>query len=155
MSRTVIAFEVIGEPKPQGSKRAVPIYRGGVPVMKDGRTLTRVIEDNPKLAQWRQEVAHAVRAIYDGPLITGPVQLRLCFGRPRPKSHYGSGRNAGVLKRLAPKYPTSRPDTIKLARAIEDALTGVLWRDDSQIVVHYLEKVYDSHFHVVVEVKLL
>jgi Holliday junction resolvase RusA-like endonuclease len=37
-------------------------------------------------------------------------------------------------------YPTSRPDLLKHIRALEDALTGVVWRDDSQIIEQHLEK---------------
>jgi Holliday junction resolvase RusA-like endonuclease len=36
----------------------------------------------------------------------------------------------------------TRPDVLKLARAAEDALTGIVWRDDSQIVHETLAKVY-------------
>jgi Holliday junction resolvase RusA-like endonuclease len=31
---------------------------------------------------------------------------------------------------------------LKLARAVEDALTGVLWRDDAQIAIEQLSKHY-------------
>jgi hypothetical protein len=33
-----------------------------------------------------------------------------------------------------------RPDVLKLARAIEDAITGVIWVDDSQIIDEHLYK---------------
>jgi Holliday junction resolvase RusA-like endonuclease len=37
-----------------------------------------------------------------------------------------------LKNRLNPRHIT-RPDADKLVRAVADALTGVLWRDDSQI----------------------
>lgn len=151
-----IQFQVIGRPATQGSKRAMPIYRkGGQPVMKDGRMLTRVVEDNPRLADWRRQVALAARDEYDGPLLECPIQLCLHFERPRPKGHYGTGRNAGKLKEAAPFYPTSRPDLGKLTRAVEDALTGVLYRDDSQIVYLVLTKGWGQVFSVEVSVAAL
>jgi Holliday junction resolvase RusA-like endonuclease len=34
------------------------------------------------------------------------------------------------------------PDVLKLCRATEDALNGVVWRDDSRNVCMHIEKVY-------------
>ena len=149
-----IEFVVFGEPKPQGSKRAVPIRRkGGAIVMGKHGPMTRVIDDNPQTKAWRQEVAQVASQAYAGPLLTGPVALTLLFHRPRPKSHFGTGRNAGRLKASAPEHPTTRPDTLKLARAVEDALTGVIWRDDSQVVRQSLEKRYGERFRVYVKIE--
>jgi crossover junction endodeoxyribonuclease RusA len=143
----MILFTVIGQPKPQGSKIPQVIYgRDGKPVVKDGRVLTRVRDDNPNTKDWRYLVARTAQEEYDGELLTGPIRLSITFERPRPKSHYGTGRNAGKLKQKAPTYPTTKPDTVKLTRAVEDALTGVIWKDDSQVVVHELEKVYGERY---------
>jgi len=153
MAGTIIEFDVVGEPATQGSKIEHVIRgKGGKPVIKNGRALTTIREDNPRLAVWRQEVAHAASVAYTGPLFIGAVRLTLDFQRPRPKNHYGTGRNAGTLKASAPKYPTGRPDTIKMARAVEDALTGVVYVDDSQAVAHLLTKAYGRFgVHVMVE----
>jgi Holliday junction resolvase RusA-like endonuclease len=151
-----IAFAVFGEPKPQGSKRSQLIRRkGGQVVMRDGQPLSRVRDDNPKTAEWKQQVAYAARQVYDGPLLTGPLSVTFLFFRPRPKAHFGSGRNSALLKPSAPEWPIPRPDTLKLARAVEDALTGVLWQDDSQVVEHRLLKSYGEHFRVEVEVQIM
>ncbi len=60
-------------------------------------------------------------------LWTGPVTLKLIFLQTRPKNHYGTGRNAGILKDSSPEYPVMQPDMDKLNRAIGDALTGIVW----------------------------
>ena len=136
-----IEFVVFGEPKPQGSKRAMPIRRkGGAIVMGKNGPMTRVVDDNPQTKAWRQEVAQVANNAYWGPLLTEAVALTLIFERPRPQSHFGTGRNAGRLKASAPEHPTTRPDTLKLARAVEDALTGVVWRDDSQVAVDVVQR---------------
>lgn len=75
-------------------------------------------------------------------LWTDPVLLTLVFYRPRPKGHFGTGRNAGRLKDSAPDYPTIMPDLTKLIRATEDGLTGVIWKDDSQVVAQQTFKLY-------------
>ncbi len=148
-----ITFEVVGQPATQGSKVEQVIRgRGGNPIIKNGRALTTIREDNPRLAQWRQEVAHAARQVYDGPLILGPVSLWLAFVRPRPKGHFGTGRNAAKRKPLAPEYPTTKPDLSKLTRAVEDALTKVVWYDDSQVVELHVTKRYGEYFSVTVSI---
>lgn len=135
----------------------MPILRkGGVPVMKGGRALTRAIEDNADLRHWRQQVASLAAEQMGGePLWDGAVSLCLRFLRPRPKSHFGTGKNASKLKASADPHPIQRPDTVKLTRAVEDALTGVVWRDDSQVVHHELDKCWGERFELRVTIRHL
>jgi Holliday junction resolvase RusA-like endonuclease len=67
------------------------------------------------------------------PLTTGPIELCLCFFLEHPKSHYRAGKFKHLLKSDAPLLHTIKPDLTKLVRAVEDALTGVIWKDDSQV----------------------
>ena len=62
---------------------------------------------------------------------------------PRPRAHYGTGRNANRLKDSAPLWHDKRPDVDKLARAVLDAITesGTL-RDDCQVVALSARKRY-------------
>lgn len=114
-----VRITVIGRPRPAGSKRA---YNG------------HVVHDNPRIEMWMQEVRSAAAKEYgSAPLIEDPVELSAVFYFARPKCHYGSGRNAGVLKSSAPAEMTNTPDLCKLIRAVEDALTKTVWKDDSQI----------------------
>jgi len=76
--------------------------------------------------------------------LEGPLLLELTFWIPRPKGHYGSGKNAAVVKAGAPFAPTVKPDLLKLTRAVEDALTGIVYRDDSQITSETLQKAYTT-----------
>ena len=82
-------------------------------------------------------------------------EVEFVFHRRRPKGHFGSGRNAGVVKASAPAHPTSRPDVLKLARAAEDALTGIVWHDDAAIVDERLRKVWGDREGCTVTVRLL
>ena len=66
-------------------------------------------------------------------LWAAPVYVQLDFYLSRPKSHYGTGRNAQKIKESAPSWP-GRPDVDKLARAVLDALTGLVIADDSTVV---------------------
>lgn len=151
-----ISFTVQGVPAPQGSKIPQAIYnREGKPVMKNGRVITVVRNDSPKLDSWRGMVAWAARQVHGGPPVDGPVRMIVCFKRPRPKGHYGSGKKDTVLKASAPAYPTSRPDSVKLLRAVEDALTGIAWRDDSQVVHHDVRKVWGDRHETIVTIETL
>jgi Holliday junction resolvase RusA-like endonuclease len=133
---------VPGIARTAGSKRAFPIYRG-----KKGeeRTFTghvAIVDDaGAKGKQWRHDVQWMCRAKYSGPPEQGAIRLSLRFVSVRPKCHH---RASGAVKDDAPLRPTTKPDLLKLARSIEDALTGILWVDDAQIVTEHLEKEYGS-----------
>lgn len=137
-----IRFTVYGQPKTAGSKRA--FYKAG---MKHAR----VVEDNEKSREWKGAVADAAAQAYCLPLLDGAIRLTLTFFRPRPKGHYGK---SGV-RASADKYPTTKPDVLKLARAVEDAITGVIWRDDAQIVVEVLAKEFGEPARVEIEIQPL
>ena len=149
---------VVGEPVTQGSKRSyVPRHPStGQPYYKNGRIVSAVVEDNKEaLASWRSLVADAARKHVGGcPHFErgSPLHLAIAFLKPRLKGHFGTGRNAGRLKSSAPDYPTTKPDLLKLARAVEDAMTGIVYVDDSQIVRESLEKLYSNTWGAIVTV---
>lgn len=124
----MISFTVAGIPAPQGSKT---------------RTRWGVREDNPATKPWRSAVAWEATAAMKGiAQLAGPVHLHAQFYFPRPKSHYGTGRNAEALKESAPDYCSTTPDIDKLLRAIGDAITGIIVRNDSQIASLSARKLY-------------
>ncbi len=140
---STIEFFVPGVPAPGGSKTAYPLKRkDGKPVMKNGRPVIRMVDDSKHGRQWRQTVTAFAVAAYRGPPIEGPLHLVVTFTMPRPQGHFGTGRNAGKLRLSARPFPTTKPDLTKLLRATEDACTGILWRDDSQVVRTDMRKVY-------------
>lgn len=111
--------EVPGVPIPQGSMRAV-VARDGTP---------RVFGDNPQTRPWRELVAWAARQVWVGAPTPAAVEVRIGFVMPRPKS-------------ARRKRPTVKPDLDKLVRACLDALTGVVWVDDAQVVSVMASKRY-------------
>lgn len=121
-----------GIPQQQGSKRHV------------GRGV--MIETNKNLKSWRIDAIAAIQQAMrdqDWDMATGAVTVTADFWFPRPKSHYGTGKNADRLKDSAPRHKTSAPDLDKLQRALGDALTqsGAI-RDDSLIVAWIAGKPY-------------
>jgi len=131
-----LSFVVYGDPKPAGSKRA---FR-----TKTGKTVV-VDTSGSSGYRWRMAVREAALAAVEEepeslPLFpTEPLKVTMAFRFERPKGHYNKH---GALRNSAPYYHIVRPDVLKLARAVEDALTGIVWRDDSQIVCENLMKTY-------------
>lgn len=141
---TVSVF-VPGIPKPGGSKRAFINQ-------KTGRAI--VTEDCKGSKDWRTAVRFAAAEVFASPLF-GPLEVAFRFYMPRPRGHYGSGRNAGLVRESAPKFPAFRPDVTKLVRSTEDALKGVAWLDDSQIVRQAASKDYSEKLGAQIEVTAL
>jgi Holliday junction resolvase RusA-like endonuclease len=141
---TPIVFEIHGRAQTAGSKKAFPFQR------KDGSLGATVVDDNPKGREWKKQVGWAAAAAR-GPigLLEGPLSVEFVFELLRPSSHFGKN---GVLP-SAPQYPVTRPDLLKRARAVEDALIGVLYRDDSQIVRELLVKKFGDCDRLTVRVE--
>lgn len=121
----IICFFVPGIPQTKGSTKSFFI-----------RTLNRVVttNDNVKNKQWAKAVSSVAHRHKPKSLIVGPVKLVLKFALPIPK----------YLRRNALIAHLKKPDLSKLTRSVEDALTGIIYRDDSQIISGVQEKVY-SH----------
>lgn len=132
------SFFVAGVPVPKGSAKAF---------MNKGMKFPVVVQDNAeKQKPWASAVAYTAQQAGVEYIERGPVALGVVFYMQRLGSHFGTGKNAGVLKPSAPTYHTAKPDLDKLLRCIKDSLTGVAWKDDSQVaVVLKLEKVYGDY----------
>jgi Holliday junction resolvase RusA-like endonuclease len=63
--------------------------------------------------------------------VEGGLVVKIDFALQRPKS---------LPKKVT--YHTKRPDLDNLAKAIKDAMTGIVYRDDSQIVSMTVSKHY-------------
>lgn len=84
-----------------------------------------MIESSKYLKPWREHVARTARALGHTRPLPGAAAVDLMFVMPRPKS----------LPKSRPTPPaTKRPDVDKLARGILDALHGLTWLDDSNVV---------------------
>jgi Holliday junction resolvase RusA-like endonuclease len=131
VDREICTVAVSGVPRPGGSKRAFLNKRTGrIAIVDMGGAPTK---------RWRSLVAAAAVGVIDAPL-TGPLAVDVVFILPRAKDHY---RKSG-LRETAPVLPTKRPDATKLWRSTEDALTGILWVDDAQIVTQTVSKIYED-----------
>ena len=117
-----ISFTVSGHAKPKGSMRAF---------MPKGARYPILTSSNASLKDW-EHVVRSVAQDFTNAYTTGPVRVRLRFNLPRPKS----------LSAKVSRPHTKRPDVDKLARAVLDALTGVIFKDDSQVYCLIATKMY-------------
>lgn len=149
----VITFTVFGEPVGAGSKNSfVPIdRRTGQPFRKNGRIIVNTVDTADERGKpWSEAVKSAARAAMgDRPiLVREPCALVVMFFMPRPKSHFGSGANAGKIRlRAMNEEHIKAPDATKLVRRLEDALTGIVWHDDSAVVHQRVGKFYAHHLY--------
>ncbi len=114
-------------PVAQKRARAAKIA-GHASIYKD----TSQEKEERKLEAWIAELM--LREGYEKFLADIPLYLRLKVYLPRPKSHFGTGRNARKLKKSAPIRPTTKPDLDNLLKHFKDVASGVIWHDDRQIV---------------------
>ena len=144
----VIAFYVRGLPRTQGSVRAVTNRGTGRAMVVQGSSK----EAQNGLSSWREAIAAEGRTWCDAhpafvPLDGLPLQLKLTFTLARPKSAPKTRRTWPVGARSG--------DIDKLARAVLDALTGVLFTDDSQVVGLVTSKDYGTTPGLAVALRVL
>lgn len=108
------------------------------------------VYDPPKVKQFKRILRSLAVSQYTRPPLLGPLSVSLTFYRPVQKSISQSERE----RRLSNKSkPVVKPDTDNYIKATLDALNGVLWNDDSQIVKITGEKRYSDHPKITVSVK--
>lgn len=139
----MVRFTVNGRAEPAGSKKAVPTRRDWqrVPGVR-----WSVVDANANAAGWKNTVAGVAKVAmveclgWDPQLLEGALYACFDFVRERPKSHLLSdGFAISAAGRQFPE-PISKPDLLKLARGVEDAMTEIVYPDDSQIVGEFLWK---------------
>lgn len=141
MNDPFLSFFAYGEPAPGGSKSVFPMFRG---TGDDKKFLFNKVTDagGEKTKAWRQAVAwYAKKAMLERGLRIipegVPIRTEATFYR-RPAKHLTN--KFGLLKPSSPKRPTGKPDLLKYMRSTEDALTGIVWVDDSQVCLQLLGK---------------
>ena len=118
------AFSCEGNPVPQGSMKVI-----------NGHILH---SQGSALAVWRSTIALSARFAGAKPL-DGPIGIDVTFRVRRPKT----------VKR---DYPSVAPDLDKYIRACLDALTGICYIDDSQVIQITASKEYAENPGVDIQV---
>lgn len=124
-----IRFTVYAKAEPQGSAKGFVVK---------GRAI--VTSDNTKMRSYRAEVTREARACLSDLGIAEPF-----IGKHIPvlfEMHCFFRRPPSIPKKR--KAMVVNPDLSKLLRSTEDAMIGILYHDDSQIVQAKISKDYAS-----------
>jgi Holliday junction resolvase RusA-like endonuclease len=121
----MVAFELPGEPVPQPRPRVTT--RGGFAQAYTPR--------KHPVKPYREAIALAARLSGVKPS-SGDVAIGIEFVFARPPSHYTKSGLSSAAK------PRPRPDWDNLAKAVCDALLGIAFVDDSQVVRANVSKRY-------------
>lgn len=135
----VIYFVVYGEPVAQGRPR---FARRGNHVMTYDSEDSRVYKDT----------VYSI-ALQNKPkeLIQGPINLVIKCYRGIPKAILSSKKK--LEKAISGELlPTTKPDVDNYAKGIKDALNGVIWKDDSQVVSLTVSKHYSITPRIEIEI---
>ena len=133
----MIIFEILGNPVPQGRPRFVRMGK-----------FTKAYD--PKESQvWKDNIrAQAIAFINqnhpDWKPLDGALVLNCQFHLSRP---------ASISEKKRP-FPIVKPDLDNLLKAVKDALKGILWHDDSQVVKIEAEKEYNGRPGVIISLTL-
>lgn len=137
----MIRFTIPGPAVPQGRPRLTT--RGRYPHAYDpqeSRKYKLLVRIMAKSAMFEQGAAP----------LEGPVMLSVQEFRAIPQSWSRKKREAALEGSI---FPTTKPDMSNIVKGIEDAMNGIVWHDDSQVVITRTMKIYDETPRVEVEVR--
>ncbi|KMY60124.1 hypothetical protein AA906_07035 [Geobacillus stearothermophilus] len=134
----MIKFIVYGEPVAQGRPRATTV---------NGRVR---MYDPKKSRDFKHYLKLAASKHRPEQLIEGPISLEVKVYKPILKSFSKKKKAAAEAGQLR---PISKPDVSNYLKLIEDALTGVIWKDDSQIIDCSISKYYSETPRTEIQIK--
>jgi Holliday junction resolvase RusA-like endonuclease len=93
-----------------------------------------------RTVNYESRFALAAQTAMEGrPLIEGPVSMDLSIHVPIPESWPKKRKEMALAGSL---WPTKKPDSSNVLKAVEDAFNLVVWVDDAQVVKHSIAKQY-------------
>jgi Holliday junction resolvase RusA-like endonuclease len=134
----VIRLTIPGEPVAQGRPR----------FSRRGKYVSTY--DPPKSRGYKEYIKQIARQELHIEPLTGSIRINVKVYRGIQKSGSKLTRRKkqdGIIR------PTVKPDTDNYYKAVSDALTGILWEDDNQIVEIHVGKWYSDQPRVEIEVE--
>ena len=134
-----VQYSVPGEPRGKGRPRFAK--RGNfVKTYTDAKTVS--YEDQIRF--------YALKAMGDSKVIEGAVRVFVSIRMAVPKS-YSNKRREACLN--GSDKPLKKPDWDNVAKSICDAMNGIIYGDDTQIVEAHVTKQYAAQSEVIVLVQ--
>jgi Holliday junction resolvase RusA-like endonuclease len=141
-----LAFELTGPPGHKGRHR----HRLITPKDKDKKPFVQTYPD-PQTEAYERTLAEAASLYMRGKRPTeGPLALLVHAYREVPASWPARDREKALAGAIR---PTPRPDGDNYLKAAQDALNGIVWRDDAQIVDARVIKQYSRFPALRIEVR--
>ncbi len=126
----------------------VPVGKGRPRAARSGRHIRLYTPE--KTASYEGVIALTARQAMAGAcLLEGPLATSLDIRLPIPQS-WSARKQAAAL--AGTEHPTKKPDVDNVIKAIFDALNGVVWDDDTQVVQVMVRKRYAAVPGVAVEI---
>jgi Holliday junction resolvase RusA-like endonuclease len=124
-------IEIIGKPiakkRPRFARQGKFVKTYNEQVTEEGQALIQIMEQ-------------AKDQLSEGKPLTEALSISIIAIFARPKSHYGTGRNAGKLKKTAPEYHTKKLDVDNIAKFYLDVMNNHVYLDDGQCVSLHVSK---------------
>lgn len=102
-----------------------------------------------RMKAWKNTIWWHAKSQYHGPRLTGPVRMSIVAYRAKGLPRSKAARADAMAGRLV---PTTRPDATNLQKLAEDALQGICYEDDSQVVDVRTRKRYGDPPRLEIEV---
>lgn len=87
--------------------------------------------DPPKSKQAKQVIASLAKKEATGELIEGPIMVEAYFYKAMPKAFSKTKKKQGIDGTLR---PVTKPDTDNYVKLLLDAINGIFYKDDNQVV---------------------
>ncbi len=114
-----------------------PVAKGRPRFTRAGHTYTPA-----KTREWEKQARwYAKEAMQGRRMITGPVTLNIVATFQLPPSWPKWKQEAALDDKL---YHTGKPDGDNVAKALKDALNGIVYTDDAQVFSHSMTKRYGT-----------
>lgn len=135
-----INIVVPGQPQPQGRPKFA----------SRGKFVT--VYDPPKSKAYKKLVARYAMQHKPKELLEGELEVEILIFKQSLKSF--SKKNA-ALAESGLLRPTTKPDADNYAKGPLDALKGIIWKDDGQVVDLIARKYYSSEPRIEISVRTL
>lgn len=105
--------------------------------------------DPPNTAKFKHELRALATEMYHEPPLEGEIYLKVAFYRKIQKS---ISKKEHARRTKGHVRPIVKPDLSNYLKSFEDALNGVLWKDDAMIVHEEIDKYYSDEPRIEVEI---
>lgn len=136
----IVRFDIIGEPKGKGRHRAA-VVGGKIRTYTPAETASY---ENLVKVMYMQQVGNK--------RLTGAIQANITAFYKVPKSWAKKRKQSAAF---GEERPQTKPDCDNIAKIILDALNGIAYEDDKQVVCLSVNKYYSENTQAFVTVQLM